>query len=85
MAKTDQLEKRIAELLEELGDALYPITRETFIHEMLSTDDVIAKMQNIDMEWRRNHKEQMWLDFLEEIKREKDAGSTQWQKMKRWD
>lgn len=61
MDNEDQLEKRIAVLMEELGDAIYPITRGAFING------------------------QEWLDFLEEIKREKDSGSTQWQKMRRWD
>lgn len=77
----DQIEVQIAALTKEVGHALYPISREEFVESMLSVSPEIAKMQKIDMEWRRNNQAQMWLEFLEDVKREKDKNSAQWRRM----
>ena len=58
-----------------------PISREEFVESMLNVSPEIAKMQKIDMEWRRNNQAQMWLEFLEDVKREKDKNSAQWRRM----
>lgn len=79
------IENRIAELEKEVGHALFPITREEFVIQRLRLSDDIAKMQHIDMEWRRNNPAKMWLEYLEDIKREKDNNTTVWQKMRNWD
>lgn len=77
----DQIEVQIAALTKELGHALYPTSREEFVEGMLNVSPEIAKMQKIDTEWRRNNQAQMWLEFLEDVKREKDKNSAQWRRM----
>ena len=77
----DQIEVQIAALTKEVGHALYPISQEEFVESMLNVSPEIAKMQKIDMEWRRNNQAQMWLEFLEDVKREKDKNSAQWRRM----
>ncbi len=69
----------------EVGHALYPVTREDYVNERLRVSDKEAKNNNIDMEWRRNNQEQIWLNWLKLIKAEKDKNSSLWIKMKNWD
>lgn len=85
MDEITQIEARIEVLMKEVGDALFPVTRERFIRDMLNVSDEIAEIQHIDMEWRRNNQEKMWLRNLEAMKREKDRNSPMWQKMRNWD
>lgn len=85
MTDKTEIEARIVELEADLGHALYPVTREQYVSGMLSVSDEVAKLQNIDMEWRRNNPERLWLSFLETVKSEKDRDSEVWKKMQRWD
>lgn len=85
MDEINQIEARIKVLMEEVGNALFPVTREIFIFDMLNVSETIVEMNHIDVEWRRNNQERMWLSHLEAIKREKDSNSPMWQRMRNWD
>ncbi len=83
---SDATEARISDLESELRPYLFPpLDRSDFLNFMLSINESDAKMQNIDLDWRRNNPAKVWLEHLEFLKSEKDRNSSLWNKLKNWD
>ena len=81
MDDISQIEAKILELEAEVGYALFPITRDDFVSRRLVAREGVSETT---MEWRRNNQAMMWLKYLQEIKREKDANTPMWRSMRNW-